>query len=199
MMHAPQSHLRLRSSAPAPQRSVLSFLRAFASRRVFSSSRRRAASASASSFALSFSSCSRFAAASPRTSSSDWIKPATSARKRSCDSLTALHLAKGRSDSGRSVNRGILASLTSTGMTRFFFASANSISRRTKSCGSSSRRIPLSSTAVNQPRPMTEISTSHLATCWFITSTKSSPGAISSMSMNSWSPLKTCSSRPNSA
>ena len=57
--------------------------------------------------------------------------------------------------SGSSSARGIRAPSTRTGMTRTLRSKAASISRRTKSCGSSSRRRPRSSVMVSQRSPST--------------------------------------------
>jgi len=79
-------------------------------------------------------------------------------------SRTASHLAKGFKLSGSSVERGIFASFTRTGITRFFWESADSISTRTKSSELSSRRSPDSSAAPSQFLPITAIRTSQRAT-----------------------------------
>jgi len=85
--------------------------------------------------------------------------------------------------SGSSVERGIKAPSTSTGITRIFRLRAVPISSRTKSSGLSSRRFPSSSDEVSQFFPITEINRSQDPTLFSIASKKSTPGAMLSTSM----------------
>ena len=85
--------------------------------------------------------------------------------------------------------RGMVAPSTRIGTTRMSRCKAASISRRTKSSKSSRRRRPSSSVILIQRVPITTSITSQDATARPMTSAKSSPGAMESMSL-------TMSSRP---
>ena len=78
---------------------------------------------------------------------------------------------------------GIRAPSTSTGMTVTSRASAASISWTTQSRGLSSRRLPSSSTALNQDGPISTTITSQPSTASVSARPKCNPGAMS-MSMN---------------
>ena len=97
--------------------------------------------------------------------------------------------------SGSFAAGGIAAPLTSTGMTRIPRRREFAISRRTQSVGSSSRRLPCSSSASTQLGPMTAISASIISTACSIPSTKSTPGSRALMSMKTSSSPKWRSSQ----
>ena len=83
-------------------------------------------------------------------------------------------------------------------MTRTSRVSAASISSRTKSSGSSSRARPRSSVMVSHRSPIKASSTSQEPTAVVITSTKSSPSWIESMSLKIWPRPNRSTSRSNS-
>jgi hypothetical protein len=83
-------------------------------------------------------------------------------------------------------------------MTRTLRVSAASISSRTKSSGLSRRAVPCSSVIVSHCSPISARSTSQDPTAEVITSTKSSPSWIESMSLKIWSRPKRSTSRSNS-
>ena len=99
---------------------------------------------------------------------------------------------------GSSSSRGMLAPSTRMGMTRTFRCRAASISMRTKSLGSSSRRLPRSSARVSHLSPMSARRTSEEPTASPITSTKSSPSSIESTSLKMCSPPNRSASLSNS-
>jgi len=99
--------------------------------------------------------------------------------KLASESSTAWQRENSASDGGSSAAEGIAAPSTSTGTTAARAASASSISRRTKSPGSSRRRCPDASRAPSQWRPTTTSTTVADPTERRIASTKFSPAPIS--------------------
>jgi hypothetical protein len=114
------------------------------------------------------------------------IRRPTSEENDSCRSVIPCRLANGASTSGSSVRTGIRAPSTSTGMTGTLRCNAVAVSATTQSLGSSSLRRPFSSSAVVHWVPMIDKKTSQSFTARLITSVKSVPGSMVSMSMNTW-------------
>jgi hypothetical protein len=96
---------------------------------------------------------------------------------------------------GSSSAGGNAAPSTRTGMRVTSRVRAASISRRTKSSGSSSRRFPWESAIVSHPGPISASSTSHAPTASVRMATKSSPRSIESTSLKTCSPPYRAASR----
>jgi hypothetical protein len=114
------------------------------------------------------------------------ISRLTSELKDSCRMVIAWRLASGASSAGSSDREGMAAPSTSTGMTGTFRSSAATVSATTQSPASSSRRWPWSSFTDIHWAPITDKKMSQSSTACRITSVKSVPGSMVSMSMKTW-------------
>ena len=114
------------------------------------------------------------------------ISRLTSELNDSCRMVTAWRLASGASSGGSSERPGITAPSTSTGITGTSRSSAATVSATTQSPASSSRRWPWSSFTDIHWAPITDRKTSQSSTACRITSVKSVPGSMVSMSMKTW-------------
>ena len=100
--------------------------------------------------------------------------------------VMAWRLASDASTAGRSERDGMVAPSTSTGITGTGRCSAAAVSATTQSFGSSSRRWPSSACTAIHCGPITDKKTSQSLTACRMTSVKSVPGSMVSMSMNTW-------------
>ena len=97
--------------------------------------------------------------------------------------VTACRLANEARAGGSSERAGMVAPSTSTGITGTWRSSAAAVSATTQSFGSSSRRKPSSACTAIHCGPITARKTSQSLTACRMTSVKSVPGSIVSMSM----------------
>ena len=126
----------------------------------------------------------------PRLSSILEINRARDSDHSRSESSSACRRHNGASEGGSSLSVGIRAPCTSTGMTRVPRSSAVSTSTRTKSAGSSSRRLPSVDMASDQRGPISAKRTLHFGMVSLIASTKSSPASMPATSMNTSSSSK---------
>ena len=119
----------------------------------------------------------------PRPSSTS-TSASTSSRHRRSRSSMAFRRASRAIELGSRASVGMTAPPTRTGITRTWERRAASISRRTKSAGSSNLRRPSDPVASSQLGPITTRTASDPSIARSIASVKSAPASIDSTSMN---------------